>query len=92
MSLKYQLGVEDWVEGAADGQERLAETQLSHVISQTPKRLGLLRLQEVEVNLFVTSIVRISMGSRKDDFQIFCRKITEWLKQYERKMFCFSCY
>lgn len=44
MSLKYQVGVEDQVGGAADGQERLAETKQSQVSSQTPGRLGLFRL------------------------------------------------
>lgn len=44
MSLKYQVGVEDRVGGAADGQERLAETKQSQVSSQTPGRLRLFSL------------------------------------------------
>lgn len=44
MPLKYQLGVEDWVGGAADGQERLAEIQVTQVTSQNPESLGVFRL------------------------------------------------
>lgn len=43
MPLKHQLGVEDWVRGAADGQEEWTETQLCQVTPQIPERLALFR-------------------------------------------------